>query len=83
MKCQSCKKVIPPNAKACKHCGSKIVRKSDKMAKKLTMDGRIAMACGGLLILIAIVMFIYGGTFWTALVLGLGALLMFIGKQMG
>ena len=82
MKCQHCGKAISNKAKSCKHCGSCIVRKSDKLAKKMTMDGRIAMACGGLLVIIAIVMFLYGGAMWAAFTLGLGAVLVLIGKKM-
>lgn len=53
------------------------------MARKMTLDGRIAMSSGGLLALIAIVPFIYDGITWAAaIILGLGLLLMLIGKKM-
>ena len=49
----------------------------------MTMDGGIAMACGGLMVIIAIVMAIYGGRMWAAIILILGCLLTFIGKKIG
>lgn len=82
MKCPKCKKTIPSRSKFCKYCKVKIVRKSDKIAKKMVMEGNIAMACGGLLALIGIVLFIYGGGLWAAIMLALGALLTFIGMKM-
>ncbi len=83
MKCQNCGKSIKRQAKSCKYCGVRIIQKSDKMAKKMTMDGGIAMACGGLMVIIAIVMAIYGGRMWAAIILILGCLLTFIGKKIG
>jgi len=82
MKCPHCHKGIKSSAKVCNHCGTKLNRKSDKMAKRMTMNNHIAMACGGLLILISVVAFIYGGGLWSGLVLLLGVALMVIGKMM-
>lgn len=82
MKCPNCNKTIPTRSKICKHCKIKITRKSDKLAKKMVMESNIAMACGGLLTLIAISLFIYGGGLWATILLTLGVLLIFIGKKM-
>lgn len=82
MKCPKCKKPVSKTAKKCKHCGAKFVRKSDKMARQMTISGKFAMACGGLMVILAIVLFIYGGDFFWMGVLGvLGALLVLVGKK--
>lgn len=82
MKCPSCGKPINPRSNMCKYCNSHLVRKSDKMARKMTMNARIAMASGGLLIIIALVLafnnaLVFGGVTFTV-----GALLLLIGKMM-
>ena len=41
------------------------------------------MACGGMMVIISIVMLLYGGDLWAGLILLLGALLILIGKKMG
>ncbi|MBI9081010.1 MAG: hypothetical protein JEY79_14880 [Pseudodesulfovibrio sp.] len=82
MKCPKCGKNISSKVSCCKHCGTRFVRKSDKLAKKMTMDGRIAMACGGLLMFIGLVVFLNGGRLWAAIIFALGVLLTFIGKKM-
>lgn len=48
------------------------------------MDGRIAMACGGLFIFIAVVVALSIGIgMWAFVTLALGGALMLIGKMMG
>lgn len=83
MKCPKCKKSITNRSKVCRYCGVKIVRRSDKMAKKMTMDGGISMACGGLLILLGLVLvFNTGIDMWSMVAFGVGGALILIGKMM-
>lgn len=83
MRCPSCKKTINPTATVCKHCGVRIVRKSDRIVRKLTVNGRIAMACGGLLVLMALAALL-AGTYPLGLFLAvIGATFIGIGKMMG
>lgn len=83
MRCPNCKKTINPAATICKHCGVRIVRKSDKIVRKLTVNGRIAMACGGLLVLMALASLLVE-TYPLGLFLAvIGATFIGIGKMMG
>lgn len=83
MNCPKCKKIISPQAKKCPKCGTRIVRKSDKMARSMTLNSRFAMACGGLFVLMAILLVIYSGDIlWAGILLGLGVVMIFIGKKM-
>lgn len=83
MRCPSCTKFLKPSATVCKHCGVRIVRKSDRIVRKLTVNGRIAMACGGLLILMALAALLVG-TYPLGLILAvIGATFIGIGKTMG
>ena len=80
MKCPQCGKNISAQAHACKRCGARIVRKSDRMARKLTMSGLPAMACGGLLVLIGLISLINGAYQMGAISLGVGVVLLILGK---
>ena len=83
MKCPNCNRLIHAQAQTCKHCGTRVVRKSDKMVRKMTMNARIAMACGGLLIIIGGIVGFYGAYTTAAITAGVGTLLILIGKSMG
>lgn len=83
MKCPKCKRTINAQAKVCKHCGTRIVRKSDKLVSQITMSGRIAVACGFILIGIGAVIAFYGGYAIGAVTAGVGIALSIIGKYMG
>jgi len=80
MKCPQCGKNISPQAHQCKKCGTKVVRESDRMARKLTMSGLPAMACGGLLVLIGLILMINGAYQMGGLSLGVGVVFLIIGK---
>ena len=83
MKCPKCTKVISDRSTICKHCGVRIVRKSDKIARKMTMNGRVAMASGGLLIFIAVILALNNTFGLAGLTFAVGAALAIIGKMMG
>jgi len=53
------------------------------MAQKMTVNGRIAMASGGLLIIMAIALAINGAMVFSSATFIVGALLSVIGKMMG
>lgn len=82
MKCPKCNRMIRSQAKTCKHCGTRIVRKSDKLVSRMTMNGRIAVACGFMLIIIGGVIGFYGGYTVAAIAAGIGVALAIIGKYM-
>lgn len=48
-------------------------------------SARLALACGGLMLLLAVALFLYGDTdlYWQILLIGLGLAFIFIGKKMG
>lgn len=83
MYCPNCKKPLPKGKTTCKHCGTTFNRESAKMARQMTVSGRFAMACGGLMILLALLLFLYGGAGWLLelILCALGALLIFFGKK--
>lgn len=83
MKCPKCNKKLSAKAKTCKHCGTKISRKSDKMIRRMTVSGRIAMASGCLLVVMAAVGAFYGAYIIAGVLAAVGGLLMLIGKNMG
>jgi len=67
----------------CPKCGTRIIRKSDKMARSMTLNSRFAVACGGLFVLMGILLGIHSGaSVWMATLLGLGAVMILIGKKM-
>ncbi|WP_247648413.1 hypothetical protein [Pseudodesulfovibrio sp. zrk46] len=66
----------------CKHCGVKFVRKSDKMARRMTTSARIAMASGGLLVVIAVILALNNAYIFAGATFIVGALLGLIGKSM-
>ena len=84
MNCPKCGNPLPEGRTICRHCGAKIVRPSKKVARQMAASGRFALACGGLMILLAVVLFIYGDAdlFWQIVLIGLGLALIFIGKKM-
>ncbi len=84
MKCPQCGKSIKPDTRQCKHCGTRLVRKSDKIARKMTLNSHFTMVCGGILIFLAVLLAIYGdkGIFWEAFLAGLGMMLIVIARIM-
>jgi predicted nucleic acid-binding Zn ribbon protein len=82
MKCPNCGKFIPPRTKACKYCKTLIVRKSDKMAKKMAGNSLITMIGGGLLIFIAVILAIYDTLLFAGITASVGIVLLLIGKFM-
>jgi len=52
------------------------------MARKMTMNSRIAMASGGLLVLIAVILAINHTFIFAGVSFVVGAILIFIGKMM-
>lgn len=83
MKCPNCKKTIKSQSRKCPHCGVRLVRRSDKMARKMTMNARISMASGGLLVILGIILAINSAYLFGGLTFAIGAALMVIGKMMG
>ena len=83
MKCPRCNEPMNPRSVTCKSCGAHILRKSDKMAKKMTVNRWISMAAGGVLIIIALVLAYSGAYLFGGIALGVGAVLILIGKMLG
>lgn len=83
MKCPKCGKAISNQAHICKHCKTRIVRKSDKMASKLIVSGKAAVVCGGLLALVGVALLLTGAYQMGAIALGIGSLTIFIGTRLG
>lgn len=83
MKCPNCGKNISTQAHSCKHCGKKIIRKSDKMAQKIIVNSKVALACGGLLFLIGGLLLFYGAYQMGAIALAVGVAFMAIGRLLG
>lgn len=82
MKCPKCGKMLKPGSSKCRHCSVRIVRQSDKMARKMVVNSRIAMACGGLLVLISLILAINGVYVFAASTCVIGVALVGIGKMM-
>lgn len=55
MKCPRCGKIITAAAAACRHCGVRIAKPCERITRRMTANGRIAMACGGLLAFLGVV----------------------------
>lgn len=82
MKCPSCGKSIRADAKVCKHCKTRLVRKSDKIASKMTVNSSAAMACGGILVLLGIALGFFDSLILALLTAGVGIALFIIGKAL-
>lgn len=82
MKCPNCGQNINSTATICKHCRVRVVRKSDKIARKMTLNGRVAMASGGLLVCIAVVLVLNNALGLAGITFVVGAALIGIGKMM-
>jgi ribosomal protein L40E len=83
MKCPRCGKIITAGAVQCRHCRVHIVRPSDKIVRKMTVNSRIAVACGGLLLFMgaaALMAAAYPLGLFLAVV---GGTFIVIGKMMG
>lgn len=80
MKCPQCGKGIRADAKVCKHCKTRLIRKSDRMARKMTVHPAIAMASGGILVGVGVVLAIYDSFILGGVTAGIGAVLMVIGR---
>lgn len=83
MRCPKCKKINNQTATVCKHCGVRFVRKSDRIVRQLTINGRISMACGGLLMLMAVAALLAGAYPLGLFLAVIGATFTGIGKMMG
>ncbi len=82
MKCPNCGKTIKATRHSCKYCGTKLVRKSDKMASKMTMNAGVSLVAGGLLAFLGLIMLLYGMYVMGGISFGLGVLLVLVGKKM-
>jgi uncharacterized membrane protein YvbJ len=84
MNCPKCGTPLPDGWHTCKHCGARITRPSDKIARQMTSSGRFAMVCGGLMLLLAGCLFFYGEAdlLWQSVLIILGLLLLYVGKKM-
>ncbi len=69
-------------ATACRHCGVHFVKKSDKIARRMTMNAYVAIACGGLLSLLAVIA-IFSQAYPLGLILAaVGITFMVIGRML-
>ena len=82
MKCPQCGKKIGAQTHICRRCGAKIVRESDRMARRITMTGLPAMACGGLLVLTGLIALINGAYQMGGISLGIGMVFIILGKAL-
>lgn len=82
MKCPSCEKPINPRSTRCKHCGARLVRQSDKMVRKMTVNAWIAMASGGLLVVLSAILMLNGISLFAGVTFFVGIVLMITGKVM-
>ena len=83
MKCPKCGKPIGSQAHVCKHCKTRIVRKSDKMANELIISGKMAIICGAILALVGMVLLMTGSYVVGGIALAIGVLTIFLGKRIG
>ena len=82
MKCPKCGKTISNQAHVCKHCKTRIVRKSDKMANKLIISGKMAIICGAILALVGLALILTGSYVVGGIALAIGMLTIFLGTRM-
>jgi len=82
MKCPNCGKGIRPEARVCPHCKTHLIRKSDKMARKMTVNSAAAMACGGLLIALGVVMAFFDSLILALIIAAVGIALLIVGKAL-
>jgi predicted membrane channel-forming protein YqfA (hemolysin III family) len=80
MKCPHCGKNITAQAAACRHCGVHFVRKSDKIVRRMTVNAYVAMACGGLLSLLAVIALFSKAYFLGLILAAFGVTFMIIGR---
>jgi ribosomal protein L40E len=82
MKCPHCGKNITAQATVCRHCGVHFVRKSDKIARRMTMNANVAIACGGLLSLLAVIAFLSRAYPLGLILAAFGVTFMVIGRML-
>lgn len=82
MKCPNCGKGLNPRAKQCTACGIRLVRQSDKMARKMTVNTGIATGCGFLLVALGGAMLVYETILFGVVAALAGVLLILVGKAM-
>ena len=80
MKCPNCEKVLNPRARQCTACGTRLIRQSDKMARKLTVNTGIATGCGCLLVALGGAMLVYETILFGVVTALAGILLILLGK---
>jgi len=80
MKCPNCGKGINPRSKACKHCKTTLIRKSDKIARKMTVSPSLVMSSGAALLCLALILLLNGTHFFAGLTAVVGLVFLFIGK---
>ncbi|BCS88409.1 hypothetical protein [Pseudodesulfovibrio sediminis] len=79
MKCPKCSKSVSNLAKHCPQCGTRFIRQSDKLASKMALSGRLTTLCGGGLIFLGVLAFLYGSGLGGTILLGIGVLLALTG----
>ncbi|QGY38887.1 zinc-ribbon domain-containing protein [Pseudodesulfovibrio cashew] len=82
MKCPSCGKSLNPRAVRCTGCGTRLIRPSDKLARKMTAGRGLSLACGGLLVWLAVFLFFNDAMLFGTITAVAGAALLFLGKTM-
>ena len=83
MNCPKCGKSLKPQARRCTQCGTVLTRKSDALSRKMTLNRGLALACGGLMVFVAVLLFLSGSLMAGGVLLGLGAVVALIGRKMG
>jgi len=82
MKCPRCGKIITAAAAACRHCGVRIAKPCERITRRMTANGRIALACGGLLLLLGLAALLAGAYPAGMLLSVVGITFCAIGKMM-
>ena len=83
MKCPNCKNTIGKQSIQCPRCGQLMPRRvSSGTAAKMTMNSKLSMAVGLLLLFIGFVLLINGTEYLSILPMVLGTTLMFVGSKM-
>ncbi|MFH1914721.1 MAG: zinc ribbon domain-containing protein [Pseudomonadota bacterium] len=82
MKCPRCGKIITAAATACRHCGARIAKPCEKVTRRMTANGRIALACGALLAFLGVAAFMAGAYPVGLLLAVIGIAFCVIGKMM-
>lgn len=83
MKCPKCERPLKKHSTQCPHCGQLLPRgQAAKKAGQMTMNPKLCMAVGLLMLFIGFILLISDAEYFSMLPLGVGGALIFLGKKM-